>query len=99
MFAACSLLDRIRAMLTKSGITVAEVSAHHIMSIQTGIDVLNQHINDYAKLYIPDFHFMSHKVSTFWRCSGSPIGMCVFRIDNNGIIRECYYCGGQQERK
>lgn len=76
-----------------------EARAKHIKSIQTSIDVLNQHIRDYAKLYIPNFHFMSHRVSTFWECKGSPIGMCVFKIDDWGRPKDCYYCGEPEERK
>ncbi len=73
--------------------------AKHIRSLQLAIDFLKSDINDIAELKIKDFHFMSHKVSTFWECKGSPIGMCVFKVDNYGRATHCYYCGGPEERK
>ena len=57
-------------------------------------------IDKIAKQYISDFHFMDHKVSTFWHCDKSPIGMCVFlRNKYDGKVEKCRYCGGPQERK
>lgn len=63
------------------------------------IERLKTEIDDIAKGAISDFHFMSHRVSTFWTCDKSPIGVCVFRINDHGQIRGCYFCGNPIERK
>lgn len=76
-----------------------ETCAKHIKSLQLAIDSLKSDIDDIAKLKIKDFHFMSHRVSTFWECKGSPIGMCVFHVNDYGVSGNCYYCGGPVERK
>jgi hypothetical protein len=58
-------------------------------------------IDEIAKIHIPDFHFLSHKVSSFWKCNKSPIGWCVWDIDKRGyhINVTCYYCHNPVERK
>lgn len=58
-------------------------------------------IDDIAKAAIPDFHFLDHKVSTFWDCRKSPIGLCVWDISKHGfhVDCHCYYCGNPVERK
>jgi len=63
------------------------------------IDTLYLEINGIAKKHIPDFHFMNYKVSTFWECGFSPIGMCVFKLDDHGNKTVCRYCDGPVERK
>lgn len=63
------------------------------------IDMANSRISELAKQAIPDFHFLDHQVSTFWICEKSPIGFCVFLIDDRGRLTECRYCGGPVERK
>lgn len=70
-----------------------------ILSRQRAIECLRGEIDDLAKEYIPDFHFLDFAVSTFWECDGSPIGMCVFRLDDSGRKMGCRYCGGPVERK
>lgn len=66
-------------------------------------DQATAEIDRIAKAHIPDFHFLDHRVSTFWKCDRSPIGWCVFnlRVDNGYRIIEttCRYCGGPVERK
>jgi len=58
-------------------------------------------IDRLAKEKIPEFHFLNHKVSNFWKCDKSPIGWCVWDISENGyhIDCQCYYCKGPVERK
>ena len=58
-------------------------------------------IDNIAKRYIPDFHFLNHKVSNFWMCEKSPIGWCVWDIRENGynVDCQCCYCKGPVERK
>ena len=63
-----------------------------------------QEIDDIAKEYIADFHFMDFMIKEcsygfFWDCDKSPIGVCVFKCDEYGRVRECRYCGGPVERK
>lgn len=65
--------------------------------------VWDQHaeIDRIAKQHIPDFHFLNHKVSNFWRCEKSPIGWCVWDISEHGFNLDCicHYCKGPVERK
>ena len=70
-----------------------------IMEKRRGIDRLHQEIDDIAKDHILDFHFLDYRVSIFWSCVLSPIGMCVFCIDRNGLLTKCRYCGDPVERK
>ena len=68
-------------------------------------EYLSSEINHLAKEAIPDFHFLDYRVSEFWTCDQSPIGMCLFILDyDNGhpykhYMTECRYCGGPTERK
>lgn len=41
------------------------------------------------------------KVSHFWRCEKSPIGMCVWELGDQGFNIDCVcrYCRGPVERK
>lgn len=68
---------------------------------QSTIDRLNSEINNIAREVIPDFHFLDYKVSTFWTCEESPIGMCVWALDKGRfhLNCQCRYCGGPVERK
>jgi hypothetical protein len=73
--------------------------ANHIFAIARAINVLNQSINDYVKIRVPEFHFMTHKISKFWSCAKSPVGVCIFEIDRNGVTQNCFYCHNPEERK
>jgi len=73
--------------------------AELILKKQREIDRLYHEINKIAKEYIDDFHFMDYAVSTFWRCEKSPIGMCVFKLNERGRKTDCRYCDGPVERK
>lgn len=71
-----------------------------IRSYRNEIDTAYYNIRELAREYIPDFHFLNHEVSTTWSCVGSPIGMCVYNIDQTtGKRTVCRYCGGPVERK
>lgn len=70
-----------------------------IKSKNQQIDQLKNEINQIAFYAIPDFHFLDHRVSTFWKCEKSPIGYCVFFLDLNGREMLCRYCAGPKERK
>ena len=72
--------------------------AETILQFQREIDEIKNAINNIAKHYISDFHFLDYEVSTFWRCHKSPIGMCVFPVSKN-IDIGCRYCGKPMERK
>jgi hypothetical protein len=66
------------------------------------IDRAQSEVNEIAKLVIPDFHFLDYAVSNFWECDKSPIGWCVFKLEEiGGALRKthCRYCGGPVERK
>ncbi len=72
-----------------------------IKDYQTLIDKANLEINNIAYKVIHDFHFLEYKVSTFWTCEESPIGMCVWELDEGRFHLGCHcrYCGGPVERK
>lgn len=76
-----------------------EEIANKIIQYQKNITEIEAKINRLAKEYIPDFHFMDHMVSTFWRCDKSPIGMCVFHLNTIGKPTECRYCYEPNIRK
>lgn len=90
--------EELAASLAKSKAVIASKIIH---SKQRQIDALNAEINSIAKGQIPDFHFLDHKVSTFWKCEKSPIGMCVWNLDEGGFHNGCHcrYCGDPVERK
>lgn len=75
--------------------------AYHdqIEAFRFQIDMANGRISELARQAIPDFHFLDHQVSTFWTCEKSPIGFCVFLINDRGRLEGCRYCGGPVERK
>ena len=56
-----------------------------------------------ARQAIPEFHFMSHQVSDFWdNCKTSPIGYCVWKIEDGNFRKSdvaCMFCGEPAERK
>jgi hypothetical protein len=62
-------------------------------------------VEQLARQAIPDFHFLTHKVSNFWHCEKSPIGWCVWKLEDeagNGLKDHqwrCWYCGGGVSRK
>ncbi len=73
--------------------------AETIVKKQRAIEVLKREIRDLAKEHIPDFHFLDYAVSTFWKCEASPIGMCIFRLNERGQPTTCRYCNDPVERK
>ena len=70
-----------------------------LLKIGAEIDGRYQAVRDLAKEHIEDFHFVDYAVSLFWTCDLSPIGMCVFELDDFGRKTRCRYCGGGVERK
>lgn len=70
-----------------------------ILRLQNEIDRLRMEIQDVAKEYVPDYHFLDYSVSTFWHCKDSPVELCVFEIDNHGRKTICRYCGNPNTRK
>lgn len=56
-----------------------------------------------AQTHVPDFHFLNHAVARnwLWECPTSPIGLCVYPIDNQGRCNwdDCIYCHDPEERK
>lgn len=70
-----------------------------IMDARARMEAITQEIQAIATAHIPDFHFLDHYVSTFWTCSTSPIGMCVFTFDDLGRLGQCRYCNELEERK
>jgi hypothetical protein len=75
--------------------------AERIKCKQREIDTLKYDIDCIATAHIPDFHFLDYKVSTFWTCKKSPIGMCVFALQEGRfhIDCTCRYCHNPVERK
>ena len=72
--------------------------ANHLQSIIKA----NEAIGDIARENIPNFHFLTHKVSYFWNCEKSPIGWCVWNLDESkGSTHDtiCRYCGRPDVRK
>lgn len=79
-----------------------EISAQCRQAIQElnrEIEHKYSQIRDIAHKHIPDFHFLDYEVSTFWTCETSPIGMCVFTLDDYGRKTDCRYCHNPVERK
>lgn len=72
-----------------------------IRAKQRMIELIEHDIEELARTHIPDYHFLDYKVSTFWRCEKSPIGMCVWSRRNGEFNNycTCRYCGGPVERK
>ena len=52
-----------------------------------------------ARKLVPHYHFLDYRVSTFWSCEKSPVGMCVFKLNDLGRETVCRYCGDPLERK
>ena len=70
-----------------------------IRSKRQQMERLQNEINVLAEQHIPDFNALDHQVSTFWSCNESPIGMCVFTLDDMGRPEGCRYCGQPPERR
>ena len=72
-----------------------------IQGLQTLIDKANLEINNIAFDAIEDFHWLDYRVSTVWECEDSPIGMCVWALDEGRfhLNCQCRYCDGPVERK
>jgi hypothetical protein len=70
-----------------------------IRAQQSAIDRALREINKLVEEAIPDFHWLDYRVSTFWSCDESPIGVCVFHLDDRGHPTQCRYCGGPTTRK
>lgn len=65
-------------------------------------EFMDSEIRQIVRQYISEFHFMDHKLSEFWDCDESPVGMCVFNLDDRGHVmgdEGCRYCGLPEERK
>ena len=56
-------------------------------------------IEDLVKSVVEDYHFLDFRVSTFWTCEKSPMGMCVFSLDDHGQPIACRYCQGPPRRQ
>lgn len=80
---------------------IQKLCSEKIKKIQRVKDNLDHHIMELAEEFIEDYHFLDYKVSTFWTCEESPIGMCVFPLTEDGRIGDncCRYCGEPNERK
>lgn len=79
-----------------------KASRKFIQHMRRRIDDAYSEIASHASEHIPDFHFLDWKVSTFWPCDKSPIGMCVFPTHEHAIehnLYGCRYCGDPEERK
>lgn len=70
-----------------------------ILKKRRRIELLNAQINELAREHVDGFHWLDSAVSTFWTCDESPLGMCVFRLDEHGRKTTCRYCDGPTERK
>lgn len=87
-------VDRDEVMLRKA-------RGDYVIGLGKAIEALKQDINDYAKAFYPEFHFMDHIVSRFWRCEKSPVGVCIF--ERGGVMHnlptDCVFCHQPAERK
>jgi len=79
--------------------TQANDMAVSILQMQREREMLWVDIEDLVKIVVDDYHFLSYQVSTFWTCEKSPVGMCIFHLDDHGQPHDCRYCGGPVERK
>lgn len=72
-----------------------------ILAHQAIIDASKYAIDEAAMAVIEDFHFLDYKVSTVYTCEDSPIGVCVWAL-NQGVFDincRCRYCNGPVERE
>lgn len=79
-----------------------EEIATRIRRVRNLRDYADSYIMSIGKKFIPKFHWLDHKVSTFWTCADSPIGMCVFsrHLTDVGLTTGgCIYCHQPEERK
>ena len=79
---------------------------HYRKRIAFHLGVIEHHegeIESIAREHVPDYHFMDYKLSNFWGCDESPVGWCVFALDENSgkltIDSRCKFCGQPVERK
>ena len=52
-----------------------------------------------AKMAWPNFDWMYHQISTFWRCKDSPLGWCVYDNMEDRYHDDCLFCHEPEERK
>lgn len=73
----------------------------YVIGLSKAIEALKGNINSYAKAFYPLFCFLDHSVSTFWRCSKSPIGVCIFELGGkqHNLQTDCIFCHQPAERK
>lgn len=78
-----------------------KASGDLIIGYQRAIDCLEAAINEQAKARYKEFHFLDHKISTFWRCDKSPVGMCIFERCGPDYkhLGDCVFCLQPAERK
>ncbi len=65
-------------------------------------DEANALLQQLGKSAVADYHFLDHRLSTFWDCATSPTGYCVFPILQVGQRTQeggCRYCGNPVVRK
>jgi hypothetical protein len=72
-----------------------------ILAHQAIIDASKYAIDEVAMVVIDDFHFLDYKVSTVYTCEDSPIGMCVWALEEGqfNLNCRCRYCNNPVERK
>jgi hypothetical protein len=66
------------------------------------VDRAKAEVEEIARKFIPDYHFLDYRVSNFWECDKSPIGWCVFKLEEkygNLHPTHCKFCGQPVERK
>ncbi len=78
------------------------VYRQRLQAIRGYRDGLTADVEQIAREAIHDYHFLNYRVSDFWTCDASPVGMCVFTLEErNGRLVEdvCRYCAQPVERK
>jgi len=70
-----------------------------IRALERKRKVLFGDILELVRQNVPDYHFLDYEISTFWSCEKSPVGMCLFKLDDLGRKGNCRYCNGPVERK
>lgn len=78
--------------------TPQEIAAS-IQTLEAMRENAKREIEAIATKHIPDYHWLDYRVSTFWTCDKSPIGMCVFKINDQGHVQDCRYCHQPTTRK
>lgn len=64
----------------------------------TIIERLNAVKGQIYRKAIPGYHFMTYNIPGEWKCGKSPIGTCVYHI-NDTWKDDCIYCNDPIERK